>query len=72
MQNVRGLAFLEIIGINSSDLTRNVIILSCLYVGLLLVAGALMHLRMPRPKKLEVAAAAVAPASAKPGSGDLV
>jgi hypothetical protein len=47
VKNVRGLAFLNIIGVDAGDLTRNIIILDCLYAGLLLIALAVLLLRLP-------------------------
>ncbi|KFM28717.1 putative ATP-dependent permease [Auxenochlorella protothecoides] len=47
VKNVRGVAFLNIIGVDAGDLTRNIIILDCLYAGLLLVAMLVLWLRLP-------------------------
>lgn len=52
MSNVKGLVFLDIIGIDFTQLTNDIIILDCLYVGCLLLAFALLYARMPRPKRL--------------------
>lgn len=48
VRNVRGVAFLSIIGVDADDLTRNIIILDCLYVGFLLVAGVVLILYLHR------------------------
>lgn len=60
MTNVKGLVFLNIIGINASDLTVDIIILDCLYLACLLLAFALLYLRMPRPVHLQRQRAPVA------------
>lgn len=52
VKNVRGTAFLDIIGIDVDDLTRNIIILDCFYAGLLLIAAAILLLAMPRPNRV--------------------
>lgn len=52
VQNVRGITFLNIVGINPSDLTRDIIILDCFWVAFLLLGLILLYWRVPRSKKL--------------------
>jgi hypothetical protein len=52
VSNVKGLVFLDIIGIDADNLTTYIIVLDCLYVACLAMAFALLYLRMPRPKLL--------------------
>ena len=52
MSNVKGLAFLDIIGIDASKITTYIIVLDCLYAACLLLAFALLYLRLPRPQLL--------------------
>ncbi|KAL4431621.1 hypothetical protein ABPG77_001463 [Micractinium sp. CCAP 211/92] len=49
-KNVRGTVFLETIGINADDLTTDIIVNDCYYLGLALLAFALLYLVMPRPR----------------------
>ena len=72
VKNVRGVTFLKLIGIQASDLTRNVIILDCLWAALLALAFVLLYLRMPRPhggrwRRAPVAGARAAAAAAPEG-----
>ncbi|KAL4458955.1 hypothetical protein ABPG75_013820 [Micractinium tetrahymenae] len=48
--NVRGTVFLETIGISADDLTRDIIVNDCYYLGLALLAFVLLYLVMPRPR----------------------
>ncbi|GAB4823317.1 hypothetical protein N2152v2_010363 [Parachlorella kessleri] len=52
VSNVKGLAFLDIIGIDASKITTYIIVLDCLYVACLLLAFVLLYLRLPRPQLL--------------------
>lgn len=52
VQNVRGITFLSIVGINPSDLTRDIIILDCFWVAFLLLGLILLYWRIPRAKRL--------------------
>lgn len=49
--NVRGTVFLETIGINASDLTRDIVILDCFYLALALLAFLNLYRVMPRAKR---------------------
>lgn len=52
VQNVRGTTFLEIIGINPKNITHYIIVLDCMYLIFLLLAFALLYLRMPQASRL--------------------
>ena len=53
VQNVRGTTFLEVIGITPSSLTTYIIVLDCIYAAFVLLALALMWMRMPRARRLQ-------------------
>lgn len=55
--NVRGTVFLKTIGIDPADLTRDIVILDCFYLGLALLAFAMLYLVMPRHSRLRGGAA---------------
>lgn len=56
-EGVGGTAFLDVIGVNPEDLTQNIIIGCCWYLGLALLAFLLLYLVMPRPRRPQRAAA---------------
>lgn len=69
MEGVNGLRILSTFGIDASRLTDWIIVLSCLFPACLLLAFALLHLRMPRARRLARATAEAKPAAAASAGG---
>eukprot|EP00887_Chlorella_sp_A99_P006677 scaffold3.g6677.t1 len=53
VNGLQGSVFLATVGINPHDLTNWIIVLDCLWAGLMLLAFALLYWRMPRPRKVQ-------------------
>lgn len=58
VEGVNGLRILSTFGIDASRLTDWIIVLSCLFPACLLLAFALLHLRMPRARLAKATLAA--------------
>lgn len=51
VKNVRGLTFLKIIGVDAGKMTNWIIILDCFYLAAVLLAFALLYLKMPSTRR---------------------
>lgn len=53
VSNVRGITFLDILGIDYTSMTTYIIVLDCMYILFILAGLVLMYLRIPRAPRLK-------------------